>query len=332
VSDPANERVLVTGAMGCVGAWTVKTLVDEGASVVTFDKGGDDKRLRLVMGAAGPTRVTMLNGDITDAAALGRTLDEHDINRVIHLAALQLPFVKADPPLGALVNVVGTINVFEAVKARRERISSIVYAGSVAMFSSADIDPADGRLHEDATPHPQSHYGVFKLTNEGNAHVYAVDDGVASVGLRPMVIYGPGRDQGLTSDASRAVLSALLGQEFVIGFDGRILFQYAPDVARAFIAASRSSADGARVYNLNGTLATVGAFIEALDRVLPGAAGLVRIGGAPLDFPEDIESASLAELGDIPVTSLDDAIAATVALYRERLDEGRLIASEHGLT
>jgi nucleoside-diphosphate-sugar epimerase len=272
----------------------------------------------------------MLNGDITDADAIGRALDEHDINRVIHLAALQLPFAKANPPLGALVNVVGTINLFEAVKARRERIGPIAYAGSVAMYNSADAP--DGRLREDAVPHPQSHYGVFKLANEGNAHVYANDDGVASVGLRPMVIYGPGRDQGLTSGPSRAVLSALLGREFEIGFGGRVLFQFAPDVARAFVAASRSSSGGARVYNLNGTLVSVDAFIEALERELPGAAKLVNRSGGPLDFPEDIESTSLEELGDIPVTPLDDAIAATLALFRERLEQDQLDPSEHGLT
>ena len=325
----SNERFLITGALGCIGAWAVKMLVDEGADVVTFDKGGDDKRLRLVMGPDGPSRVTMLNGDITDAASIGRALDDHDINRIIHLAALQLPFAKANPPLGAMVNVVGTVNLFEAAKARRERIGPIVYAGSVAMYSSADA--TDGRLPEDAVPHPGSHYGVYKLANEGNALVYAQDDGVASVGLRPMVIYGPGRDQGLTSDPSKAVLSALLGQEFEIGFDGRILFQYAPDVARAFVAASRSSVDGARVYNLNGSLATVDEFIVALDGALPGAASLVRRTGNRLDFPEDIESTSLAELGEIPVTPLGDAIAATLALYRERLDEGRLDPAEHGL-
>jgi UDP-glucuronate 4-epimerase len=331
VSDPTSERFLVTGALGCVGAWTVKTLVDEGALVVTFDQAGDTKRLRLVMGPDGPSRVTMLTGDITDAGAVAWALDEYDINRVIHLAALQLPFAKADPPLGAMVNVVGTINLFEAVKARRDRIGPIAYAGSIAMFDATDADPNDGRLREDATPHPMSHYGVFKLANEGNARIYANDDGVASVGLRPMVIFGPGRDQGLTSDPSRAVLSALLGREFEIGFGGRVLFQFAPDVARAFVTASRSTGEGARVYNLDGTLTSVDGFIEVLARELPGAAGLVRRTGAPLRFPEEIESASLRELGDIPVTPLGDAVATTIAIFRERLDQGQLDPSEHGL-
>ena len=63
-----------------------------------------------------------VRGDITDLDALERTLDEHAITHVIHLAALQVPFCRADPPLGARVNVVGTVNVFEAAARRADRI------------------------------------------------------------------------------------------------------------------------------------------------------------------------------------------------------------------
>lgn len=329
--EPGRERYLVTGALGCIGAWVVKTLVDEGATVVTFDKGDDAKRLRLVMGADGPSRVTMINGDITDLGAVGRVLDDHGIDHVIHLAALQVPFAKADPPLGAMVNVVGTINLFEAVKARQERMGPLVYAGSIAMYGPHDADPIDGRLREDARPHPPNHYGVFKLANEGNAAVYAKDDGVASVGLRPMTIYGPGRDQGLTSDPSRAVLSAVLGRPFQIGFGGRILFQYAPDAARAFIAAARSRLDGARAYNLAGTVASIDEFIAAVERVLPEASGLLSHTSTELGFPADIDAHSSVDLGELPVTPLDEAIDRTVTLFRQRLDEGQLDPSRHGL-
>ena len=130
-NDPASERFLVTGALGCVGAWVVKLLVDEGAAVVTFDKGDDAKRLRLVMGQDGPSRVTMLNSDITDADAIGRALDEHDITHVIHLAALQLPFARANPPLGALVNVVDNLD-------DSQFITPAMVDGELARFERAE--------------------------------------------------------------------------------------------------------------------------------------------------------------------------------------------------
>lgn len=329
---PHPARFLVTGALGCIGAWTVKTLVEAGLPVVIFDRAGDPRRLHLIMESSDMARVTMVAGDITDLAAIERALDEHEITNVIHLAALQVPFAKADPPAGAMVNVVGTVNVFEAVKRRRERIGRVVYAGSIGMFDAADADLADGRLHEDASAHPRTHYGVYKLANEGNARVYWQDDALSSVALRPMTVYGPGRDQGLTSGPTRAILAALIGRPFEIGFGGRMLFQYAPDVARAFIAASRTQRPGALVYNLGGSLASIDEFIGAIDRAVPGAADLVTHAPDPLPFPEEVETTSIGELGDIPVTPLEQAVAETVARFRARLQDGSLPPEEHGLT
>ena len=112
------ERFLVTGALGCIGAWTVRQLVRAGVPVTAFDLGTDHRRLELIMTPEELERVTFVVGDITDLASIERTLDERGITNVIHLAALQVPFCRADPPLGALVNVVGTVNLFEAVKRR----------------------------------------------------------------------------------------------------------------------------------------------------------------------------------------------------------------------
>ena len=52
-------------------------------------------------------RPEIVKGDITELAAVERALDEHEITRVVHLAALQVPFVRANPPLGMHVNVAG---------------------------------------------------------------------------------------------------------------------------------------------------------------------------------------------------------------------------------
>ena len=87
-------------------------------------------------------RVKLEQGDITDFAALERVLDEHEITRVVHLAAMQVPFCRADPVLGARVNVVGTVNVFEAVKRRRDRIPGVAWASSAAVYSAARPDAA----------------------------------------------------------------------------------------------------------------------------------------------------------------------------------------------
>ena len=110
---------------------------------------------------------------------------------MIHLAALQVPFVRADPVLGARVNVVGTVNVLEAVRRRADRMGPLVYASSIAVYGAAGTLAADD--------HPGTLYGVFKRANEGTALRYFEDYGVSSIGLRPHTVYGPARDQGLTS-------------------------------------------------------------------------------------------------------------------------------------
>ena len=129
--DRPRERFLVTGALGCIGAWTVRELVREGVAVVGFDVGRDPRRLALILSPDELARVTLVPGDITDLDSLERSLIEHDITNVIHLAALQVPFCRADPPLGARVNVVGTVNVFEAVRRRGDGMAPVVYTGSI---------------------------------------------------------------------------------------------------------------------------------------------------------------------------------------------------------
>src|SRR6185295_8006941 len=97
---PDRGRWLVTGALGCIGAWTIKALLDEDEEVVGYDLGDDPARLRLIMAPEVLARVRLEQGDITDLPALERLLDEHEITRVVHLAALQVPFCRADPVLG----------------------------------------------------------------------------------------------------------------------------------------------------------------------------------------------------------------------------------------
>ena len=258
-----SERFLVTGALGCIGAWVCRTLVGEGVPVVAFDLGTSRHRLELIMSADELAEVTFVRGDVTDLAAVEGALDEHEITHVIHLAALLIPLAKADPPRGAHVNVVGTVNVFEAVK--RRGLAGLAYASSAAVY-----DAVDGtRVAEDAPGHPVTHYGVHKQANEGTARVYWLDDGVPSVGLRPYIVYGPGRDQGLTATPTLAMEAAARGDEYRISFGGRSQFHYAPDAARAFIGAARAPGEGAAVRNLGGPVVDMSSVVAAIEAAAP---------------------------------------------------------------
>ena len=329
-----GERFLVTGALGCIGAWTVRELVREGVPVVAFDIGKDPRRLALITTPDELARVTFETGDITELDALTRALRAHDITNVIHLAALQVPFCRADPPLGARVNVVGTVNVFEAVKRRGEAgtaMAPIVYTGSIGMFVASDADPTTGQLREDADPHPGNHYGVYKYANEGNARLYWADSGVPSVGLRPMTVYGAGRDQSMTSSPTVAIAAAVLGTPFRIAFGGSTVYQYAEDVAKTLLLASRAAPDGARVFNLGGSPVSIAHWIEAIEAAVPGASRLLTFEPTPLPFPSDIQHDRLVALGDVPVTPYREAIAATARIYQQLETAGRLVGAAQGV-
>ena len=308
------EHFLVTGADGCIGAWTVRLLLDEGAEVTTFDIGVNDSRHRLISGSA-PLSFQRVVGDITDRAAVVDAMA--GVDRVVHLAALQVPFCKADPSGGAAVNVQGTVNVFEA--ATEHGISPVSYASSAAIYGPVDLYP-EPVLGPDALPKPATLYGAYKVANEQTAAVYAADHGLATVGLRPFTVYGAGRDQGVTSQPTAAIYSAVRGEPYEVGYGGVTDFHYAPDVARAFIAAARVELDSpaAPVRNLRGHVVSVEEFVARVRRIT-GFDNL-GVGTEPLPFAHALSPAGLAELlGDIEPTPLDDAIAETARIVAASL-------------
>jgi UDP-glucuronate 4-epimerase len=320
-----DEHFLVTGALGCIGAWVVRNLVRAGVPVTVFDLASDPHRLRLILTADEIARVRFITGDITDLAALERALIESGATHFIHLAALQVPFCRADPPLGARVNVVGTVNAFEA--ARRAGLPRLVYASSIAVYGESEDYP-DGRVDDDSALRPRTHYGVYKQANEGTARIYWQDDGLASLAFRPYTVYGPGRDQGLTSAPTKAMLAAAAGQAYHIPFGGRGLYQYADDVARAFILAARAPFTGAEVYNLLGSSAHVREIIAAIEAAEPASRGRITFDEQPLSLPEDAAPARLPpELGALPETSLADGVAQTLELFKAALADGRLASA-----
>jgi UDP-glucuronate 4-epimerase len=325
------ERFLVTGALGCIGAWTVQGLVRDGARVTALDVGRDPRRLRLIMTPDELDAVRFETGDITDLAAIEDVLDRHEITNVIHLAALQVPFCRADPPLGALVNVVGTVNIFEAVRRRAATMAPVVYTSSMAVYTADDADPVSGRLTVDAHPHPQNHYGVYKQANEGNARIYWLDSGLSSIGVRPMTVYGVGRDQGMTSGPTKAIVAAVLGQTYTVSFGGPTMYQYAADVARTLIAASRSSVEGAHVFNLPGEVADGRALAAAIETVVPGATELIEFEPGDLPFPSEIDHDGIETIDAAPVTPLAEGVAETVGVLRSLARDGRLDPADHGL-
>jgi nucleoside-diphosphate-sugar epimerase len=179
-------------------------------------------------------------------------------------------------------------------------------------------------LPDEATPVPLSLYGVYKVANEETARIYAQDWGVGSVGLRPYVVYGVGRDQGMTADMAKAILAIAAGRPFHIRFSGAVALQYASDAARIFIGAADAEADSARICNLRNDVIEVADFVALLKRLYPEAE-ITFEDGAPLPFPADLSDAGLRGLmGTVPHTPLEDAIRSDVSTFRSLIEAGAI--------
>src|SRR5678809_993182 len=310
-----SKTYFITGAQGCIGSWIVKALIERGDSAVVFDRSDDSRRLSAIMQRDDLARVRFITGDITEGSAVLSALSASGAARVIHLAGLQVPTCKADPIAGALVNVAGTLNVFEA--ARQLGIRAVVYASSAAVYGMNDDDVA---LNESAACEPTTHYGVFKRANEGNARVYFLDHGVNSVGLRPLTVYGVNRDTGLTSDPTKAMKSAVLGRPFHIRFGGATDFQYVADTAAAFIACTDQLPDGASVFNLHGETVAVSEVAEIINQLASGE--LVTFSGPEIPIAPSMSDAAIRSvISDLPSTSLSQGIEETMRRFAELRDQ-----------
>ncbi len=308
------EVALVTGALGCLGAWVAHAFLAEGASVVAYDlRVEDPQRLRLVLGEDALAGVALEQGDVTDVERLGAAMDRHGVTRVVHLAGLQVPFCRADPALGARVNVEGTVAVFEAVKARRDRIPGVALASSAAVYGPDDPSPAP----EQGPFSPRTHYGVYKLANEGTARIYWQDDRIPSIAIRPYVVYGPGRDQGLTSGPTLAMVAAARGEGCTIGYGGPAQYDYAPDVGVAFARASGAVASGAVAANYPGVPAQMEDVVAAIEAAAPEVAGRITWEQSTLPFPGELEAHALEQtVGALPRTPLTQGVAASIERFR----------------
>lgn len=316
----AQRTFLVTGSMGCIGAWTLYHLVRRGEKAISFDLSENRSRLDLLLSRDEQTAITFVTGDLTVHEQVHTTIADHGVTHIVHLAALQVPFCRAEPVLGAQVNVVGTVNVFEA--ARQNGLQHLAYASSIAVYGSPEEYPS-GLLPADALPNPHTLYGVYKVAGEGIAHVYWRERKFSSTGLRPYTVYGLGRDQGLTSEPTRAMLAAAAGQSYHISFGGTMQFQWASDVAQQFIDAAILPLAGSHTFNLGGEPVTVAQVAAIINRLRPGAR--VTTGETPLPFPHGFDDSALRQyLSTVYQTPLADGIAQTLDAFSARLADGCL--------
>lgn len=302
--------VLVTGGSGFIGTWVLRELLARNARPVVVDVQPPPPRWQRVLGQ-GAAEVISVNASLLDRDRIQDVIDQHAVTHVIHLAALLTPECQKDPWLGCQVNVLGSTALFEAAR-RSGRIRSLAYASSYAVYGpeGGDADEAPNR--------PPTFYGAFKQAVDVIAEQYWRHFGIASVAVRPHVVYGPERDHGLTAGPSLAARAAALGENYTIGYTGRVGYDYVEDVARAFARSLFECPSGHTVVDLPSELATTEEFCSAIIAAVPDAASRIMVSGPTIPSnvppsPNDISNL----FPDWRATSLHDGVRKTVEFYRQ---------------
>ena len=293
------KNILIFGGCGFLGSWITKALLKKNLKITIFDLRIKTDLLKNLIGND-LNKINFIEGDISDYEQVLKATE--DMNYILNLAGLMTPDCSSNPSLGAEVNVKGSINVFEAIK--KNNIKFLIYTSSGGVYGNEDK----------YNPFPETHYGAFKLAVEGMARAYFNESLISSVGLRPFVIYGPGREVGGTAGVTLACKAAKQNFEYTVGFSGKVGFVYVEDVTNLVERLIDKAPLGAITMNINGITTSVENFVSIIKKNIPDAK--VKFSGKPLSVVEEILGGEPSiTFKDFKYTSLDNGINKTINFY-----------------
>ena len=322
----AGKSVAVLGARGLLGAWIVRRLLAEGATVSALDLSDDRRIPDLVLGTEHPEGLEWVKGDVTVDEDVRRVVTP-TTDAVIYLAGILRPAADQRPMFAMNVTVGGLLRTLDAVRAAGEargRPATVSFASAGAAYGGKDEYP-DGTVTRDSVPKPPSHYGIQRFAAEMTADIYGREHGVFAIGLRPWIVFGPGRERGITAGPSIAMLAAAAHAPYAIRLSGESIFHHAADVADAFVRAAVTPVDRTVTVNIPGETFDVEALVGLIANVEPRARQLITVTGDPLDAPVAVKDDRLAELtGWSATTPIQERITETIQEYRDLIASGRL--------
>ncbi len=307
---------LVTGANGFIGSRIVKDLTANGNEVVVYHSSPISPRL-----APLADKVPFVGGDLIDWETLLGAVRQYRVETVIHLAYFRDIVEQEKRPLKATrVNCLGFNNVLEA--ARLGGVKRVVWCSSVAVYGPPELytEPVD----EDAPCQPTSLYGACKVYNEYIANHYRRQFGLETIGLRPGIVYGPGRwFSGQASFARDLFVNAVTGRATVLEeADRPVNWVHVGDVSQAFVKACFVGTPRHHVFNIEGGWATIRRAGEIVKELIHSADMKIQPGGKQ-PFPRMDGSRAREELGYEPAFSLRDGISDYLESLRRESQEQR---------
>lgn len=312
----SGARIVVTGGAGFIASHIIDRLVKDN-TIVVYD---NLKRNALQYSPnQGHKNLTLVKGDVLDAAALDKALEGADI--CVHAAAIAGIYSVGDSLTRTMkVNLIGAYNALES--AIRHKV------GRFIDFSTSEIyGPYSYRSTEVdvAKVGPASEkrwiYAISKLAGEHFAHAYGSDFGLKVTTVRPFNVYGP-RQVG-EGAVQQIVGRALTNTDITVFNDGSQIrsWCFVDDFADAFLTAMESQNAVGQVFNIGNPQATT--------TVLGLAETLIRLTGSkskivfkPHPGPEvEIRMPDIAKARKLldyePRVGLDEGLNRAIAWYRD---------------
>lgn len=331
-NEISPPRVLITGGYGCIGAETARWLLaNTGSDVVICSRRVSAERSQSVFDDADRGRMCFVEADVSHPDGLLNLLTEHRISHVAHLAGLQTPDCNAHRDLGLQINLAGTQNLIEAIKASGLPVQRFVFASSAAVYGPRSFYPA-GRVPVDADPQPVNVYGTWKLAGEHISRLFAQDTGIPTICVRPGALFGPGRDAGLTATPTTAMKHVALGQPYEIPYRTRQDYLYAPDVGAAVGNTLVEPFEGYAHFTLPSHSVETAQFVDAIQAATREL-GIedqfqITIGSEEVPFICDLDfQPFLDAFPKAPNTPLEQAVLQSVRVFLDQAQKGTLQAA-----
>ena len=321
-----GRSVLVTGAQGFIGGWLAERLLDAGARVVALQR--DVEPVARFHTDGIDQRCTLARADLLDYEALVRTLNEHEVSVVFHLAAQTIVGTANRSPLSTFeTNVRGTWLLLEACRAMTvvgSAVDGVVVASSDKAYGDHDELP----YREDFALQPRFPYDVSKACTDLIARSYAHTYDLPIAVTRLANVYGGGdvNWSRIVPDTARALVA---GERPVIRSDGTPErdYLYVEDAVDAYLAVAASLDDAQmRGRAWNAGWGTPLAVREIVDRLIAVSGREtepdIQGKGTPhgeIDRQYLDSTAIRDELGWQPSRTLDEGLAAAWSWYEQRL-------------
>ncbi len=213
-------NILITGGAGFQGSHLAERMLEKGNSVTILNTFSDEKRRNI---ESFKDKVNIVFGSITDPVLVEKTVRGHDV--VFHLAAnVNVDHSLVDPKSFIDVNVVGTFNILEQVRALGIRM---IHASTCEVYGDGHELKENELLDETAELKPKSPYAATKAAADRLCYAYHASFGVNVTMVRPFNIFGERQKSG-TFGALIPILvrKAMSGEKLTVFGDGTATRDY----------------------------------------------------------------------------------------------------------